>query len=74
MNVNGLGAKAIKKLHNQALETGDIESGQLILLQYDGTNFQMQSQTATGGVSSILRFQVFSSLEWADDYLIEEVA
>ena len=47
LNVNALGAKTIKKLHDQDLETGDIESGQVVVLVYDGTNFQMQSQRAT---------------------------
>ena len=46
LNVNALGAKTIKKNHDQDLATGDIESGQKVLVQYDGTNFQMLSQTA----------------------------
>ena len=48
LNVNELGAKTIKKNHDQDLATGDIESGQKVLVQYDGTNFQMLSQTAAG--------------------------
>jgi len=51
LNVNALGAKTIKKMHDQDLETGDIESGQIVTLVYDGTNFQMQSQT--GVISTI---------------------
>ncbi|MFA5080309.1 MAG: hypothetical protein WC472_01650 [Candidatus Paceibacterota bacterium] len=43
LNVNGLGAKAIKKNYNQNLEIGDIESGQLVTVMYDGTNFQLLS-------------------------------
>jgi hypothetical protein len=46
LNVNGLGAKTIKKNHDQDLADGDIESGQIVELVYDGTNFQMQSQVA----------------------------
>lgn len=46
LNVNSLGAKTIKKLHDQDLATGDIESGQVLTVVYDGTNFQMQSQTS----------------------------
>ncbi len=46
LNVNGLGAKTIKKLHDQDLATGDIEAGQHVTVIYDGTNFQMQSQIA----------------------------
>jgi len=48
LNINALGAKSIKKLHDRDLETGDIESGQIITVIYDGTYFQMQSQLATG--------------------------
>lgn len=45
--VNGLGATTIKKLGGQSdLATGDIVVGQVITVVYDGTNFQMQSQTA----------------------------
>jgi hypothetical protein len=43
LNVNSLGAKTIKKLHDQDLATGDIEAGQIITVAYDGTNFQLQS-------------------------------
>jgi hypothetical protein len=43
INVNGLGAKDIKKNYNAALETGDIVAGQLVELEYDGTNFQAMS-------------------------------
>ena len=49
LNVNSLGAKTIKKLHDQDLEDGDIEAGQLVTVIYDGTNLQMQSQTAAAG-------------------------
>jgi hypothetical protein len=48
LNVNGLGAIAIKKGGSSALETGDILSGQVVTVTYDGTNFQMASASATG--------------------------
>ena len=44
--VNGQAAKSIKKNHDVALESGDIEVGSLVKLMYDGTNFQMLSPTA----------------------------
>jgi len=47
LNCNSLGAKAIKKLRDQDLETGDIEAAQVITVMYDGTSFQMQSQLAS---------------------------
>lgn len=46
LNVNGLGAIAILKLHDQVLANGDIEANQLVTVIYDGTSFQMQSQLA----------------------------
>lgn len=44
INVNGLGAKTIKKLGNIDLVSGDIVAGQIIHLKYDGTNFQMLNE------------------------------
>lgn len=45
LNVNGLGAIAIKTMGGQSdTLTGDILSGQVVSVVYDGTNFQMQSQ------------------------------
>lgn len=44
LNVNGLGAKTIKKNKDNDLEDGDIESGQFVIVIYDGTNMQMQTQ------------------------------
>lgn len=42
--VNGQAAKNILKDHDVALEANDIESGQLVTIMYDGTQFQMLSQ------------------------------
>lgn len=47
VNVNGLGVKNIKKANDQDLESGDIEVDQIIVLGYDGTNFQLLSPIAT---------------------------
>lgn len=47
VNVNGLGAKTIKKLDGVTdLVSGDIKAGQIVELEYDGTNFQMLSPVA----------------------------
>jgi len=43
LNVNGLGAKTIKKNVSSDLATGDILAGQLVKVIYDGTNFQLVS-------------------------------
>lgn len=54
LNVNGLGAKTIKKFFNSNLVAGDINAGQIVQVEYDGTNFQMLSQTASGsGTGSV---------------------
>ena len=52
LNVNGLGAKNIKKKNDQAIAAGDIEEDAIIKVLYDGTSFQMLSQTGTSGMTS----------------------
>ena len=49
INLNGLGAKSIKKSGTAALVAGDISAGQILCLVYDGTNFQVVG--GGGGVS-----------------------
>lgn len=48
LNVNGLGAKAIKKLNDVAPATDDIEAGQIVSVVFNASSdtFQMQSQIA----------------------------
>lgn len=47
INVNGLGAKTIKKLDGVTdLASGDIAAGEIVMVEYDGTNFQMQNPVA----------------------------
>lgn len=48
LNVNGLGAKAIKKGNDQDLEDGDIEALQMVVVVYNSTDdvFEMTSQKA----------------------------
>lgn len=60
LNVNSLGAKTIKKNHDQTLADNDIESGQVVTVIYDGTDMQMQSQlgNASSGGSTIQTSQV----------------
>ena len=56
INFNALGPKPIVKQYNQALAANDIHAGQWVIVTYDGTNMQMQSQTANapqGAVSSV---------------------
>jgi len=46
LNINAMGAKTIRKLNDTELATGDIEAGQVVVVVYDGTFFQMISQLA----------------------------
>lgn len=48
INVNGLGNVAIRRASGAAVATGDIVSGQMVELTYDGTNFQMQNYMGAG--------------------------
>ena len=41
INVNSLGAKAIKRDVSVALQAGDIANGGVAVVEYDGTNFQL---------------------------------
>lgn len=41
INLNGLGAKSIKKSGGTDLAAGDISANQILCLVYDGTNFQV---------------------------------
>lgn len=52
LNVNSLGAKTIKKNHDVDLADNDIEANQLVVVVYDGTNFEMVSQVANSGLSA----------------------
>ena len=62
LNVNGLGAKNIVKLNGSTSPaTGDINVGQMIIVEYDGTNFQMLNPVANipatpASVSSVIKF------------------
>lgn len=49
LNVNGLGAKSIKKNASADLAANDIKSGQMVTVIYDGTQFQMISQLGNAG-------------------------
>ena len=48
ININGLGAKAITKSGSTALTAGDIKSGSVVQISYDGTRFQLASGAGSG--------------------------
>lgn len=58
--VNGLAAKNILKAYNQTLVDNDIKAGQIVEVAYDGTQFQMLSQTAATTVSGA-DYQLFTA-------------
>lgn len=51
LNVDGLGAKAIKKRVSLDLAAGDILEDQMVSVIFDGTNFQMLSDTSNVDLS-----------------------
>lgn len=53
INLNSLGAKSITKAGSTALAAGDLVSGQVYLIEYDGTRFQLINPSGVSGVSSI---------------------
>lgn len=46
LNINGLGAKAIKKLNDQDPGNNCLEAGSHAIVTYDGTNFQLHTPCA----------------------------
>jgi hypothetical protein len=62
LNLNGLGAIAIKKNSATALVANDILSGQVSTYLYDGAAFQMQSllgNAASGGAATTVNYPVY---------------
>jgi hypothetical protein len=51
LNVNTLGTKTIKKTSGNNLAAGDILAGQIVMVEYDGTNFQLISSIAPEGAT-----------------------
>lgn len=47
ININSIGVKSITKNGTTALAAGDIQSGAVVQIVYDGTQFQMVSSTLT---------------------------
>jgi hypothetical protein len=53
INVNGLGLVAIKRAGGATLAAGDILSGQVVSLIYDGVNFQMENYLGISGSQTV---------------------
>jgi len=61
LNVNGVGAKSITKAGSTALAAGDITANTIIIVQYDGTEFQLVAPAALSGLGT-MAFQSSSSV------------
>lgn len=65
LNVNGLGAKTIKKDVSSDLVTGDILVNQILVVTYDGTNMVMNSRlsgTVTSNPSGVISSSLIPGL------------
>ena len=66
LNVNGLGTKAITKIDGAtALGAGDIANGQIIMVEYNGTAFQMLNPPGTPLLTSSNINQFLTSTDGA---------
>lgn len=72
INVDGLGAKAITKNGTTALASGDIVSGNIYLISYDGTRFQLVGSVATGVYQPLdALLTAIAALTTADDRMLD---
>ena len=53
LNVDGLGSRAVTRDGNTALAAGDINSGEMVVVIYDGTRFQMINAANSFGNTTI---------------------
>jgi len=56
INLNSLGAKSITKQGATALVAGDITSGRVYLIEYDGTQFQLVNSASPGGSNTQVQY------------------
>ncbi len=62
LNVSGLGVKTIKKLGGSTdLVAADIVAGQIVQVEYDGTNFQMLNPTGTALPTNSLLYSLLAA-------------
>jgi len=53
ININGIGAKNITKNGTNPLDIGDIVSGSIVVVNYDGTQFQITSTASSGNFTNL---------------------
>jgi hypothetical protein len=64
LNVNGLGNRDIRKHYNVALASGDLKSGQLVSVMYDGALFQLLSPVAAAPAAGLTAENSSSATVW----------
>jgi len=62
LNIDGLGAKAVTRDGSTALISGDIKSGEVVVVVYDGTRFQVVSQVNSAGDATFANVSITSAL------------
>ena len=62
LNIDGLGAKAVTRDGSTALVSGDIKSGEVVVVVYDGTRFQVVSQVNSAGDVTFANVSITSAL------------
>ena len=68
INVNSLGLKNITKQGTTALSLGDLTANSIVMLIYDGTQFQLASGSGSGTVASGVIYE--NSLTISSNYTI----
>lgn len=71
INVDGLGAKNITKNGTTATVSGDIVSGVVYDLTYDGTQFQALNVVGVGAQPLDAKLSAIAALTWADDRMLD---
>ena len=62
LNIDALGAKAVTRDGSTALVAADIKSGEVIVVVYDGTRFQVVSQLNSAGDATFANVSITSAL------------
>ena len=62
LNIDSLGAKAVTRDGSVALAAADIKSGEVVVVVYDGTRFQVVSQLNSAGNATFANVSITSAL------------
>ena len=65
VNVSAVGVKSVTKFGSTALVAGDIASGALVTIKYDGTRFQLETPTAVAA-GSLTAAELLTSIKTVD--------